>query len=131
MPEVEREIDAAIAALRSIFPKHVASGPAVYTGFSRGAFLGASLIAKNPSRYPRAIIIEGGQSAWTDASAALYAKGGGKRVLFACGQPSCVAEAEPASQLLGRVRGATPVKEQLRAALSWVIEGDAAWNAPR
>lgn len=142
VPEVEREIDAAIAALRKIFPKHVASGPAIYVGFSRGAFLGATLIAKNPAKYPRAIMIEGGQSAWTDASAAVYAKGGGKRVLFACGQPSCVAESEPASQLLGRARVTTrivhgegeghgyvgPVKEQIRAALSWVVEGDAAWS---
>ena len=145
VPEVEREIDAAIASLRSIFPKYVASGPAIYTGFSRGAFLGATLIAKNPSRYPRAIMIEGGQSAWTDATAALYAKGGGKRVLFACGQLSCVAESEPASQLLGRARVTTrivhgegeghgysgPVKEQIRAAFSWVVEGDTAWNVPR
>ena len=145
VPEVEREIDAAIAALRKIFPKHVASGPAVYIGFSRGAFLGATLIAKNPSKYPRAIMIEGGQSAWTDASAAAYAKGGGKRVLFACGQPSCVAESEPASQLLGRARVTTrivhgegeghgydgPVKEQIRTALSWVVEGDAAWSPAR
>lgn len=145
VPEVEREIDAAVAAARKIFPGHLASGPAVYVGFSRGAFLGASLIAKSPSKYPRAIMIEGGQSAWTDASAAAFARGGGKRVLFACGQPSCVAECEPASQLLGRARVTTrivhgegeghgykgPVKEQIRAALSWLVEDDAAWKAPR
>jgi predicted esterase len=145
VPEVEREIDAAIAAARSIFPKYVASGPALYVGFSRGAFLGATLIAKTPAKYPRAILIEGGQSAWTDASAVAYAKGGGKRVLFACGQPSCVAEAEPASALLARAHVAPrivhgegeghgykgPVKEQVRAALAWVTEGDAAWKAGR
>jgi predicted esterase len=145
VPEVEREIDAAIAAARSIFPKHVASGPALYIGFSRGAFLGATLIAKTPSKYPRAILIEGGQSAWTAASAAAYAKGGGARVLFACGQPSCVAESEPASELLGRARVTSrivhgegeghgykgPVKEQIRASLAWLIEGDAAWKAGR
>ncbi len=142
VPEVEREIDAAVAAARSIFPKYIAVGPALYIGFSRGAFLGATLIAKTPSKYPRAILIEGGQSAWTDPSAAGYAKGGGKRVLFACGQPSCVAESEPASQLLGRAHVTTrivhgegeghgykgAVKEQVRAALSWVVEGDAAWK---
>ena len=144
-PEVERAIGAAITAVRKVFPKHLAIVPAVYVGFSRGAFLGATLIAKNPSKYPRAIMIEGGQSAWTDATTALYAKGGGKRVLFACGQPSCVAESEPASQLLGQARVTTrivhgegeghgykgPVKEQIRAALSWVVEGDAAWSAAR
>ncbi len=145
VPEVEREIDAAVAALRKTFPKHVASGPALYIGFSRGAFLGASLIAKTPAKYPRAILIEGGQSAWTDASAAAYAKGGGKRVLFACGQPSCVAESDPAVQLLTRANVTTrvvhgegeghgytgPVKEQLRQALAWVVDGDAAWKAQR
>ena len=109
VPEVEREIDAAVASARKIFPKHVAAGPALYIGFSRGAFLGASLIAKTPSKYPRAILIEGGQSAWTDASAAVYANGGGKRVLFACGQPSCVAESEPSSQLLGRAHVTTRI----------------------
>src|SRR5687767_9655405 len=38
VPDVEREIDAAVAAARKIFPKHIASGPAIYIGFSRGAF---------------------------------------------------------------------------------------------
>jgi hypothetical protein len=143
VPEVEREIDAAVAAARKVFPKHIAGGPALYIGFSRGAFLGASLVAKTPSKYPRAILIEGGQSAWTDASATAYAKGGAKRVLFACGQPSCVAESDQAAQLLGRDHVSTrivhgegeghgykgPVKEQIRAALSWVVEGDSGWKA--
>jgi predicted esterase len=145
VPEVEREIDAAVAAARKIFPKHLASGPALYVGFSRGAFLGASIVAKTPSKYPRAILIEGGQSAWTDASAAGYAKGGGTRVLFACGQPSCVTESEPVAQLLGRRSVTTrivhgegeghgykgPVKEQIRAALGWIVEGDATWKGTR
>ncbi|MBS2011307.1 MAG: hypothetical protein JST00_00230 [Deltaproteobacteria bacterium] len=142
VPQVEREIAAAIAAVKKTFPKHVAPGPALYVGFSRGAFLGASLVAKNPSTFPRAILIEGGQSAWTDATAAAFVKGGGKRVLFACGQPSCVAEAEPASQLLTRAAGATrivhgegeghgykrQVKDQIRLSLDWVTEGDPAWR---
>ncbi len=103
------------------------------------------LIAKTPSKYARAILIEGGQSAWSDASAAAYAKGGGKRVLFACGQPSCVAESGPAAEVLGRAHVSTrivdgegeghgykgPVKDQIRAALAWVVDGDAAWTAAR
>lgn len=145
VPEVEREIDAAVAAARKVFPKYMTTGPVLYVGFSRGAFLGASLIAKTPSKYPRAILIEGGQSAWTDASAAAYAKGGGTRVLFACGQPSCVAECEPSAQLLGRAKVAAkivhgegeghgykgPVKEQIRQALAWVVDGDPAWKPTR
>jgi predicted esterase len=142
VPAVEREIDAAVAAARKTFPKHIANGSAVYVGFSRGAFLGASLIAKTPAKYPRAILIEGGQSPWTDATAAAYAKGGGKRVLFACGQPSCVGESDPAVQLLGRASVTTrvvhgegeghgykgPVKEQVRQALAWVVDGEPTWK---
>jgi hypothetical protein len=75
---------------------------------------------------------------------AAYAKGGGKRVLFACGQPSCVAESDPALQLLVRAKVTTrivhgegeghdydkgPVKEQIRQALAWVVDGDATWKA--
>ncbi len=145
VPEVEREIDAAVTALRKMFPKHVAAGPALYIGFSRGAFLGASLVARTPAKYPRAILIEGGQTAWSDASAAAYARGGGKRVLFACGQPSCVAESDPASQLLGRAHVTArvvhgegeghgykgPVKDQIKQTLAWVVEGDTTWPAAR
>lgn len=142
LPAVEREVDAAIDAARKVFPKYIAAGPVLYAGFSRGAFLGASLIAKSPAKFPRAILIEGGQSAWTDATAAGFTKNGGKRVLFACGQPSCVAEAEPASQMITRASGATrivhgegeghgykkQVKDQIRLSLDWVTEGDPAWK---
>jgi predicted esterase len=142
VPDVEREIDAAVAATRKVFTKYIAAGPALYIGFSRGAFLGASLVAKTPAKYPRAILIEGGQSAWSDATATAYARGGGKRVLFACGQPSCLTESGEAAQLLARDHVTTrivngegeghgykgPVKDQIRAAFSWVIDGDAGWK---
>ena len=145
VPEVEREIDAAVAAARKTLPKYVARGPALYIGFSRGAFLGASLVARSPAKYPRAILIEGGQTAWTDATAAAFAKGGGKRVLFACGQPSCVTESTPSAGLLERSHVSTrvvqgegeghsykgAVKDQIRAALPWVLEGDPAWPTAR
>jgi len=141
---VEREVEATVAALRARFGPYVAAGPAVYAGFSRGAFLGASFVAKHPDRFPRAILIEGGQSAWNDATAAAFANGGGKRVLFACGQPSCVSEAESAAQFLARAHVETrvvhgqgeghgykrQVKEQVRQAFAWVTEGDPAWRQP-
>jgi hypothetical protein len=66
-------------------------------------------------------------------------------VLFACGQPSCVAESDPAAQLLARAAVPSrvvlgdgeghgykgPVKDQVRAALDWVLDGDTAWKATR
>lgn len=140
---LETEVAAGLAALRVRHGRYVASGPVVYAGFSRGAFLGASLIGKNPALFTRAILVEGGQSAWTDESAATFARGGGKRVLFACGRTSCVAEAQVASAVLARQRVETrivhgageghgyklQVKDQIRPALDWVIEGDPSWRS--
>lgn len=139
---LEREVDAGLTALRAQYGTYVAPGPVVYAGFSRGAFLGASLVAKHPARYSRAVLIEGGQSAWNDETASAFAKNGGKRVLFACGQPSCVAEAERAAAVLARQSVQTrivhgqgeghgykrQVKEQLKASFDWATEGDPLWR---
>ena len=137
---LQREVDAGLASLRAKLGTYVADAPPVYVGFSRGAFLGASLVAR--AHYPRAIFIEGGQSAWTDASAAQLAKNGGKRVLFACGRPSCMTESEAASALLAKHGIETrivygegeghnykkQVKDQLRASFAWVTDGDPLWR---
>lgn len=139
---LEREVEAGLASMRAKIGKYVADGPALYTGFSRGAFLGASLVARQPAQYPRAVFIEGGQDPWTDKSAAAFATNGGKRVLFACGRPSCVTESEAAAVLLGKHHVETrivhaeggghayerEVKEQLRASFDWVTEGDPLWR---
>jgi hypothetical protein len=142
LPVLEREVDAGLAALRARFGKYVAAGPVVYSGFSRGAFLGASLVAKSSKTYGRAILIEGGQSPWTEESAAAFAKNGGRRILFACGRPSCVTESEAAAAILAKqhveahiVHGEgeghgykKQVKDQIRASFDWVTEGDPLWR---
>ncbi len=138
---LDKEVTAGLAALKSRFALYIDDRSLVYAGFSRGAFLGPSLMEKHPDKFGRAILIEGGQSAWTQESAAKFAKAGGKRVLFACGQPSCVDESEPIAQLLrnekmdakvviGQGEGhgyKKQVKDQLKKHFDWVVEGDPAW----
>lgn len=142
LPVLEREVDAGLAALRARFGKYVAGGPVVYSGFSRGAFLGAALVAKASKTYGRAILIEGGQSAWNDETAAAFAKNGGRRILFACGRPSCVGESEAAAAILAKQHVETrivhgegeghgykkQVKDQIRASFDWLTEGDPLWR---
>jgi predicted esterase len=137
---LEREVEAGLASLRAKLGTYVSPRAPVYAGFSRGAFLGASLVAKE--HYPRAVLIEGGQSAWTDESAADLARNGGKRVLFACGRPSCLTESEAAAALLAKHGIETriiygegeghgykrQVKDQLRASFDWVTEGEPLWR---
>jgi predicted esterase len=137
---LDREVGAGLAALRAKYGSYV-SDSVVYAGFSRGAFLGASLAAKRAAIFRRVVLIEGGQTPWQTESIDGFLKGGGKRVLFVCGQPSCVGESEAAARLLkGRgvetrvVHGAgeghgykKQVKQELIGAFAWVVDGDPAW----
>lgn len=142
LPTLEREVTAGLAALKARFGAHVAEGNVVYAGFSRGAFLGASLVAKQPGLFHRAILIEGGQSAWQTATASAFTRGGGERVLFACGQPPCIDEAEQAASVLRAQKAEVrvvhgvgeghgyrkQVKDELRRSFDWLVEGDPLWR---
>lgn len=139
---LDREVSAGLSALKARYGAHVAEHDVVYAGFSRGAFLGASLAARYPDRFARLVLIEGGHSPWQSQTAASFAKGGGKRVLFVCGQPSCVEDAESAAATLRSQRVETrivhgsgeghgyrkQVKEELRRSFDWVTEGDPRWR---
>lgn len=134
-----REISAAVAALRAEAASRTAAEPLLYIGFSQGAIFGAPLIIENAARFPRAILVEGGHDAWTAEGAARYARGGGKRVLFACGRAGCQVSAARAAARLNQAgvpsrvvyapdQGHTydaGVQAAIAAAFAWVIEGDA------
>lgn len=137
---LDKEIGAGMAALKQRYGQYVADNW-IYAGFSRGAFLGASFVTLHPDKFGRAVFIEGGQSAWTSQNAAAFAARGGKRVLFACGQPSCLDESNPVAALLKSVKTETrvvigqgeghgykkQVKEELKKNFEWVVEGDPTW----
>lgn len=139
--KLDNEVAAAMKSLKQRFGAYVDDREPIYAGFSRGAFLGASLVAKHPERFRRVILIEGGQSAWSAESASAFARGGGQRVLFACGQQSCVEESESAASYLRTEKVETKivmgaeghgykkqVKDQLRRSLGWLTEGDPRWQ---
>jgi hypothetical protein len=142
-----REIDADIAALKERFPGYVDASSMLYTGFSLGAILGVSVIARDPARFPRAVLIEGGEDKWTAALAEKYARGGGKRVLFACGLRFRVPAAEKAAAMLEKAGVSArvvlgklpdkpefihwyngPIADETGAQESWLFEGDLRWR---
>ncbi len=146
-PALAAEIDAGLRALQDRYPGYVDPGPMLYTGFSLGAILGAWIVAHDPQRYPRAVLTEGGEDRVSDAVAAKYAKGGGQRVLFACGLAFRVPLATraarrlehagvPARVVLGRLPNTGqfihwyngPVADETKAELDWLFEGDPRWS---
>ncbi len=138
---MEKEIDAGVEALRAAYPGYADDGPLLFTGFSQGAIMGASIMARRPDRYPRAVLIEGGQRAWYAASAKAFSEGGGQRILFACGQWDCNRQSLDAGRVLQRHGVASQVvfrkgeghtygsgvAEEIVTAFDWVVEGDERW----
>lgn len=144
---LSREIDADVAALEAKYPGYVDASGMLYTGFSLGAILGPAIIARDPARFPAAVLIEGGEDRWTPALAAKYAKGGGHHVLFACGLKFRVPRAQRAAVtlehagvdahvVLGKLPETGqfihwyngPIAEETRAQLPWLLEGDPRWD---
>ena len=138
LKQTEQELDAALAALSSRYPDYVDPGPVLFTGFSLGAILGVRIVLGSPAKYPRAVMIEGGERGWTAGAARGYAEKGGQRVLFACAQTHCTQAAKPAARQLERagvgVRiisagnvGHTydaQVAEKIASEWDWLVEGD-------
>jgi predicted esterase len=141
--DVRREIDAALGALAARFAPYVDTTEVLYAGFSLGAILGVGIVSRDGARFPRAVLIEGGHSGWSRERARAYAAQGGKRVLFACGQPGCRADAATAAKILegagvtGRVVfggnvGHTydgAVARAVEEAMPWLLTDDARWSA--
>jgi predicted esterase len=141
--DLEREIHAGVAALRTAWEGYVDPGPMIYAGFSLGAILGADIVLWNPARFPRAVLIEGGTTNWSLESAKAFRKAGGNRILFACGQPDCVKETQtglhwleaakvPARTAFEGTVGHTydgPVADGIVRSWTWLTEGDPRWPA--
>jgi hypothetical protein len=88
------ELDAALSAFREKYGAFAEDGPMIYTGFSLGAIYGVAAILRDPAKFPRAVLTEGSHDQWTPAAAATFASKGGQKILFACGQVSCVARSK-------------------------------------
>ncbi len=137
------EVDADLAVLDKHYPGYVDKTAVLYIGFSRGAFASVGILATEPARYPRAILIEGGQDAWTPDRIAIFGATGGKRILFVCGQEECLSQSSSVAVRLDKVGVLTrtvytegaghvytgAVMDNIRRGFEWVIEDDPRWSA--
>ena len=137
MQKVKAELYAGLDALQKRYGDHVDDGPVIFTGFSLGAILGRYIVKDAPERFPRAVFTEGGNQGWNWLARA-YKKGGGQRVLLACGQAACVATSKAAAryaqsvELPARVANGGklghaydgPVAAAITRAWPWLLAGD-------
>ena len=140
---LEREIEAALAALEDRFADYVAPPPHVFAGFSQGAIMGVPIIGRQPQWFDRAVLVEGGFDRWSRGGVEAFAAAGGKRVLFACGQWDCDRGAKTTGKwfesagiesrvVFAKGAGHTyggEVAELIAGAWSWVVAGDERWTS--
>ena len=86
---VEREVNAAVGALRRRFGDHVAAGCALLAGFSQGAIRMAPILARSSGFCPQAALCEGAYDALDRSFARGFVGSGGRRMLLGCSQPYC------------------------------------------
>jgi predicted esterase len=139
---LEREVLAAVKALRTAYAGRVDTEAAVYTGYSQGATMGALMVVNHAAEFSRLVLIEGGHHEWNVTVAKKYKRGGGQRVLFACGVRYCKRGADKSAGYLDTagvparveyVEGAGhiydgPVAERVLASFEWLVEGDPRWD---
>jgi predicted esterase len=97
---LEEEVEAGLAALRERYGERVDTEARLWIGLSRGAYLGARIAVRQPQRYSRLLLVEGGHDPFTFAAAKRFAEGGGARVELLCGQRSCTQAARRVAQRL-------------------------------
>lgn len=133
--ELGREFRALNDALSRDYSERLASGFALYAGFSQGAIMGAPMIVPHAARFRRLALIEGGYEYWSASTARAFARNGGERVLFACGTRWCAQKAELPARWLRQAKvdvrieyaegaGHTPTGEvmsKVQASLSWLL----------
>ncbi len=139
--ETERELRAALKALKSRFREHLASGPVILAGYSLGASHAARIARQEPSYFSRLVLIEGAYGQWSAGDAAIFAKGGGQKLMMVCAQTACANGAERAVLFTKRARADAElvfpgqlghvfdgrVASAIKSRLPWLVAGDERW----
>jgi len=137
---LEKELTEAEQAARAFSPR-ILHGSGLYVGFSQGATMGSAMINAHVDAFPYLVLVEGFDR-WDVPRAQAFARGGGKRILIACGSKECeevggvslrwLTKANVESRLeYARGEGHTPmggVRSRIQASLSWLLADAPAWQ---
>jgi len=113
--ELEREVTAALAALKKELGGRISPSDGVYSGYSQGATMGALMVVAHGTDFPHLVLVEGGSGDWTAGRAKQFRETGGKSVAIVCGTPNCAKRGERSVAILE--------KAGLRARVEHVEQG--------
>jgi predicted esterase len=100
---ISAAVDRALSQVKARFGKYVDAGPMIYAGFSQGAILADKFLVANATRFPFAVLAEGGYEYLTRGEfARKYRAAGGRRLMLLCGTPHCLVTAKRAKAIAER-----------------------------
>jgi predicted esterase len=137
---LEKELIEAERAARAFSPR-ILHDSGLYVGFSQGATMGSAMINAHVDAFPYLVLVEGFDR-WDVPRAQAFARGGGRRILIACGSKECAKVGEASLRWLmkanveGRLEyapgeGHTPmggVRSRIQASLPWLLADAPAWQ---
>jgi pimeloyl-ACP methyl ester carboxylesterase len=100
---LEREVLAAVDALKRALGPRLLDEGGVYTGYSQGATMGALMVVNHGRRFPHLMLIEGGSGDWSSSRARRFRDTGGKSVAIVCGTGPCARRAKASAAVLQKV----------------------------
>jgi len=136
--QVQKELRAALKALKAKYRAHVAPGPVVLAGYGAGTRPAVDIARQEPSFFSRLVLVSPEDDLITAGWAGLYARAGGQRALFVCSSANCRSTAERYALF---VRGARvdarlldigdrgglldhPVAKEIAGEFTWLVAGD-------
>ena len=99
---LERELLAALDAVKRSHGAWVRPDGGVYTGYSQGATMGALMVIEHGAKFPYLVLVEGGTAEWSLGRAKRFAATGGKSVALVCGGSGCMKRAQSSAKILER-----------------------------
>jgi pimeloyl-ACP methyl ester carboxylesterase len=135
----QKELRAALSALKQRFPGHVDKGSVVLTAFGAGTRHATEIARQEPEFFQKLVLVGVEPDIWSAGQAGAYAKRGGQRVMFVCSDAKCD---EWASRYFVFSRGAgayskvvnagafgrlldARVADAIRKETPWLVQGDA------
>lgn len=85
----QKELRAALAALKERFPGHVDKGPVILAAFGAGTRHATEIARQEPEFFEKLVLVGVEPNIWSAGDAGVFARRGGKRVLFVCSDAKC------------------------------------------
>ncbi len=139
--EARRQLRAGLKQTKRRFGRHVSSGDVLLVAVSESSWHSSALVREEPAFFSHVLLVSKSMQGWSAATSSLFARRGGKRIVFACANPGCFDAAVNRATLVKRSGGEARalhydgdwdeqgILRLVQAQWSWLASGDARFSS--